>query len=76
MPTVHFEARWTTDIDLQMKFIHNKEKLFVNSKHLSLKASLSFPKQQFYVEKSLQKERRKNVLIATIFSKNLLNILS
>ena len=74
MPTVHFEARWTTDIDLQMKFIHNKEKLFVNSKHLSLKASLSFPKQQFYVGKSLQKERCKNVLIATIFSKNLLNI--
>ena len=76
MPTVHFEARWTTDIDLQMKLIHNKEKLFVNSKHLSLKASLSFPKQQFYVGKSLQKERCKNVLIATIFSKNLLNILS
>lgn len=76
MPTVHFETRGTTDIDLQMKFIHNKEKLFVNSKHLSLKASLSFPKQQFYVEKSLQKERCKNVLIATIFSKNLLNILS
>lgn len=76
MPTVHFEARWTTDIDLKMKFIHNNENLFVNSKHLSLKASLSFPKQQFYVEKSLQKERCKNVLIATIFSKNLLNILS
>lgn len=76
MPTVHFEAKWTTNIDLQMKFIHNNEKLFVNSKYLSLKASLSFPKQQFYVEKSLQKERCKNVLIATIFSKNLLNILS
>ena len=75
MPTVHFEAKCTTDIDLQMKFIHNNEKLFVNSKHFSLKASLSFPKQQFYVEKSLQKERCKNVLIATIFSKNLHNIL-
>ena len=76
MPAVHFEARRTTDINLQIKFIYNDEKLFVNSKHLSLKASLSFPKQQFYVEKSLQKERCKNVLIATIFSKNLLNVLS
>ena len=76
MPAVHFEARRTTDINLQIKFIYNDEKLFVNSKHLSLKASLSFPKQQFYVEKSLQKERYKNVLIATILSKNLLNILS
>lgn len=76
MPAVHFEARRTTDINLQIKFIYNDEKLFVNSKHLSLKASLSFPKQQFYVEKSLQKERCKNVLIATFLSKNLLNILS